>query len=192
MASFKKHMAKVRLKLMASRIAPAEINLPGDLLEVQSVLICLPPQQRELTMVKGLLPEVTKIFSKAKIYILACPGSNIYDIFPRKGYYILTPSTKHVTWLGLPNKNYLDVLGEYKFDLILDMNLDINYFMQAILLSFPNTIRVGRANFLGQPYFNLEIKTRYLRDEKNIYKSIIETLDRLMVYGQSNINNSTS
>jgi len=192
LASLKKYTARFKLRMMANNIKPAEISLPGDLVEVQSMLVCLPPEQRELTMVKNLLPEVTKIFSKAQIYILACPGSKIYDIFPRKGYFILTPSTKHVSWSGMPTKDYLEVLNEHKYNLILDMNLEENIFMQSILLSFPNTIRVGRADFLGQPYYNLEIKTRYLRDEKNIYKSIIETLNRLVVFGQSNINHSTS
>ncbi len=188
MASFRDYMARFKLRLMASKFAPGDITLPSDLNKVESVLVCLPPDQRELTMVKNLLPEVTKIFSKAQIYLLASPGSRIYDIFPRKGYYILTPTAKHLTISGLPKKSYIELLNEHKYNLILDMNLDINYFAQAILLSYPNTIRVGRANHLGQPFFNLEIKTRYLRDEKNIYKSMIETVNRLVDYGQSKIN----
>lgn len=188
MASFRDYMARFKLRLMANKFAPGDITLPADLTNVESVLVCLPPKQRELTMVKNLLPEITKTFSKAQIYLLASPGSRIYDIFPRKGYFILTPTAKHLTISGLPKKNYIEVLNGHKYDLILDMNLDINYFAQAILLSYPGTIRVGKANHLGQPFFNLEIKTRYLRDEKNIYKSMIETVNRLIDYGQSKIN----
>lgn len=188
MASFRDYMARFKLRLMANNFAPGDITLPADLNNVESVLVCLPPKQRELTMVKNLLPEITRTFSKAQIYLLAFPGSRIYDIFPRRGYFILTPTAKHLTISGLPKKNYIEVLNEHKYDLILDMNLDINYFAQAILLSYPGAIRVGKANLLGQPFFNLEIKTRYLRDEKNIYKSMIETINRLINYGQSKIN----
>ncbi len=191
-AGFKKYAARFRLSMMAKKFVPGGINLPADLINVQSVLICLPSGQRELTMVKSLLPEITRMFSNAQIYILAPPGINIYDIFPRKGYFILSPSPKHLTWSGLPKKGYIDILSEHKYDLIFDMNLDANYFAQAILLSFPKTIRVGRANLLGQPYFNLEIKTRYLRDEKNIYKSMIETVNQLIDYGHSKNNHTTS
>ena len=186
--SFRDYIARIRLRLMANKFRPGDITLPSDLNEVQSVLVCLPPKQRELTMVKNLLPEVTKTFARAQIYLLASPGSRIYDIFPRKGYFILTPTAKHLTTAGLPKKNYIELLNEHEYDLIFDMNLEINYFAQAILLSYPKAIRVGRANQLGQPFLNLEIKTRYLRDEKNIYKSMIETINRLIDYGQSKIN----
>jgi hypothetical protein len=181
-------MARFKLRLMANKFVPGDITLPSDLNEVQSVLVCLPPQQRELTMVKHLLPDVTNAFAQAQIYLLASPGSRIYDIFPRKGYYILTPTAKHLTISGLPRSSYIQLLNEHKYDLILDMNLGINYFAQAILLSYPKAIRVGKANHLGQPFFNLEIKTRYLRDEKNIYKSMIETVHRLIDYGHPKIN----
>lgn len=190
MASIKKYMARIKVRFACGKFIPGEITLPDDLNKIESILVCLPPQQRELTMVKSLLPEVTRIFANAQIYLLASPGSKIYDIFPRKGYYILTPSGKHLTWCGLPRKSYISVLKEHKCNLILDMNLRINYFSQLILLAFPNAIRVGRANHLGQPFYNLEIKTRYLRDEKNIYKSMIETISRLVDYGQSKINHT--
>lgn len=188
MAGFKDYMARFKIRLMANKFVPGEIMLPSDLNKIESVLVCLPPEQRELTMVKNLLPDVTKTFSQAQIYLLASPGSRIYDIFPRKGYFILTPTARHLTISGLPKKNYIELLNEHKYNLILDMNLDINYFAQAVLLSYPKAIRVGKANHLGHPFFNLEIKTRYLRDEKNIYKSMIETVNRLIDYGQTEIN----
>ncbi len=46
--------------------------------------------------------------------------------------------------------------------------------------SFPRAVRIGRGNHLGIPYYNLEIKTKYLRDERNIYRSLLETLSALM------------
>ena len=39
-----------------------------------------------------------------------------------------------------------------------------------------DAVRIGRGNHLGQPYYNLEIKTKYLRDERNIYRSLLETI----------------
>jgi len=60
------------------------------------------------------------------------------------------------------------------------MNLGVNYFARSTLLAYPDKIRIGRAHNIGRPYYNLEIKTRYLRDERNIYKSMIETIDRLI------------
>jgi hypothetical protein len=185
-------VARFRLKVACKKFTPREISLPSDLSNVQCIMVCLPGGQRELTMVKNFLPELTRIFARAKIYLLASPGSSIYDIFPRKGYYIMTPTSKHLNWCGLPSRDYIKSLKENKYDLILDTNLRINYFAQMLLLSFPGAIRVGRANHLGQPYYNLEIKTRYIRDERNIYKSMIETLDRLINFGRPETNEMAS
>ena len=179
MTRLKNILARFKLSLIRRKYVPASIAVPEDMINCKNVLICLPPGQRELTMVKQLLPELSRVFSESEIYRLAAPGSSVYSIFPRKGYRILTPTSQHLTWSGLPKKAYLAGLHETGYKVILDMNLNRHYFSQAILLSFPGAIKIGRANHLGTPFYNLEIKTRYLRDEKNIYKSIIATVDRI-------------
>ena len=110
---------------------------------------------------------------------------------------ILTPTTKTPivfpsaftgtdTWIkivsvllsnsGLPKKTYLSVLTDNEYDLILDLNFNRTNFTSMVLLNFPQAIRIGKGNHLGQPFYNLEIKTKYLRDERNMYRSLIETL----------------
>ncbi len=155
------------------------MSLPNDLNNRKNILVCLPAGQRELTMIKPLLPELTRIFSTSEIYLLASPASQVYAIFPRKGYRILTPSSDQVGWSGVAKKNYLKLLRQNNFDLILDLNLSAGYFVQSVLLSFPKAIRVGGGSRLGAPYYNLEIKSKYLRDEKNIYKSIVEMIGKI-------------
>ncbi len=179
LGKIKNIFARSTLKMMCRKYEAVPISLPDGINKIKNVLVCLPPDQRELTMVKQLLPKVSRVFADAEIYLMASPGYNIYDIFPRKGYRIMTPTSNHVTWLGLASKRYINVLRENKYDLILDFNLMPNYFMQSILLSFPSAIKIGKSNFLGTPYYNIEIKTKFIRDEKNIYKSIINTVERL-------------
>jgi len=155
-------------------------DLPADdLKKTYRVLVCLPPDQRELTMIKQLLPDLSKVFAEAEISLLASPGKNIYDIFPRKGFNILTPKSDSISWVGLATGKYIDSLKAKKFNLILDMNLTTNIFTQSILLNYPSAIRVGKGNSLGSPFYNLEIKTKFIRDEKNIYRSMIDIMDSL-------------
>ena len=179
MKRLKKILARFRLTVMCKRQERGAITIPDDIVNARHVLVLLPPGQRELTMIKGLLPEITRVFSGAEIYILASPGSTVYNIFPRKGYRIMTPTSQHLDWSGLPKRSYIKTLEETAFDVIIDLNLGVNYFSQAILLSFGKALKIGRGNHLGTPYYNLEIKSRYIRDEKNIYKSIITTIDRI-------------
>jgi len=95
----------------------------------------------------------------------------------------MTPSMDQITWTGLPKKSYLKQLSEHKYDTILDLNLNESGFMSTILLNFPEAVRIGLGNRLGNPYYNLEIKTKYLRDERNIYRSLLETLGAIMNRG---------
>jgi hypothetical protein len=179
MMGIKDFGARFRLRFRLKNHQSHSINIPGDLNNRKNIVICLPPDQRELTMIRQLLPAITALFSTSEIYLLASPGSQVYAIFPRKGYRILTPSQDQLTWSGLAKKSYIKNLHQTDFDLILDLNLVPNYFIQSILLSFPKAIRIGGCNKLGMPYYNLEIKSKYIRDEKNIYRSIIDMLDRL-------------
>ncbi len=169
-------LGRFRLRQMCNHMEPAEVSFPGSLKEPKHILVCLPGTLRELTLLKQFLPEIKELFKAARISLLSLPGVRVYDMYPRKGFNILTPSSDQMTWFGLPKKSYVKTLQDFKFDLVLDFNLEPNLFISGLLLNFPSAVRVGRGNHLGDPFYNLEIKTRYLRDERNIYRSMLKTL----------------
>ncbi|MBD3402543.1 hypothetical protein GF420_06585 [candidate division GN15 bacterium] len=173
-------LARWQIGRIRKNMPAAQFSFPADLMKPKHVLICLPGNLRELTLIKSLLPAINSLFKPADITLLAMPGVKVADMFPRKGIHILTPSTDQLTWSGLPKKSYLATLRDYKYDMILDLNLEESFFTSAVLLNFPSAIRVGRGNHLGIPYYNLEIKTRFLRDERNIYRSLLEMLGSIM------------
>jgi len=162
------------------KMNPALLTFPSALMSPRHILVCLPAGLRELTLVKQLLPTITRLFEPGDITLLTMPGIRVNDIYPRKGFQILTPTVDQLTWSGLPKKSYLEHLKHYQFDTVLDMNLEPSFFTSTILLALPNALRIGRGNHLGNPFYNLEIKTRYLRDERNIYRSLLETLGGIM------------
>lgn len=170
-------VASIALRRRSNHLDTATFDFPQVLNRPKQVLVCLPGNLRQLTLVKQFLPALSELFKPAEITLLSMPGVRIADIFPRKGFRILTPTSDQTTWSGLARKSYLKLLQDSKFDLVLDLNLETSNFISSILLNFPRSVRIGRGNHLGQPYYNLEIKTKYLRDEQNIYRSLIETLD---------------
>jgi len=173
-------VASVQIGMQKKRVEGRQLSFPADLQKPKHVLVCLPEALRELTLVKQLLPTITYLFKPADISLLAPPGVKVYDIYPRKGFQILTPAMDQVSWTGRPKKSYLAMLAEHKFDTILDLNLKESFFTSTVLLCFPGAIRIGRGNHLGPPFYNLEIKTKYLRDERNIYRSLLVTLGTVM------------
>jgi hypothetical protein len=177
---FKGILASLQVGHLKKQMVGRELCFPDDLLKPKHILVCLPGGLRELTLVKQFLPAITQLFKPADITLLALPGIKVYDIYPRKGFQILTPSMDQVSWTGLPKKGYLNQLAEQKFDAILDLNLEVSNFTASVLLRFPEAIRIGRGNHLGSPFYNLEIKTKYLRDERNIYRSLLATLGTIM------------
>jgi hypothetical protein len=104
------------------------------------------------------------------------PGVRIADIYPRKGFNIISPSSDQVTWSGVAKTSFLETLSQYNFDMVIDLNFENSAFISSILLNFPKAVRIGKGNHRGNPFYNLEIKTRYLRDERNIYRSLLDTL----------------
>jgi len=182
-------IARFQLRRFQSQSKPVAWNFPGDLLKPRRILICLPSGLRELTMVKSFLPTINYLFKPSDITLLAMPGIRVTDIYPRKGVQLLTPTVEQLNWSGLPKKSFLKSLQAYKYDMLLDMSIEPTDFMAAVLLSFPQAIRIGRGNHLGNPYYNFEIKTKYLRDERNIYRSMLATLGQVM---NRNIENAVS
>ncbi len=180
MKPVKDFIARVKLASMQKRLDSALRSFPGDLRAPKRILICLPSTLRELTLVKQFLPKVPDLFKSAQISLLTIPGESVHNIYPRRGFQVLTPTADQIAWSGLPKSAYLATLEQYKFDMLIDFNLQYSHFTAAVLLNFPKAIRIGSGNHLGQPYYNLEIKTRYLRDERNIYRSILETLDKII------------
>jgi hypothetical protein len=173
-------VGSLQVGMQKKRVDGRVLSFPGDLQKPKHILVCLPEALRELTLVKQLLPTITHLFKPADITLLALPGVKVYDIYPRKGFQILTPATDQVSWAGLPKKGYLAMLTDHKFDTILDLNLRESLFTSTVLLAFPDAVRIGRGNHLGPPFYNLEIKTKYLRDERNIYRSLLATLGTVM------------
>lgn len=176
----RRYVAAFQITRIKRKAELTSFSIPGDLLRVRHMLVLLPAGLRELTLVKQFLPTISQLFKHADITLLAMPGIQVTDIYPRKGFQIITPAVDQLGWAGLPKKTFMSVLQGYNFDMILDLNFEESHFTSAILLSFPKAIRIGRGNSLGGPYYNLEIKTKYLRDERNIYRSLLETLGDLM------------
>ncbi|MFQ5498669.1 MAG: hypothetical protein ACE5FH_03265 [Candidatus Zixiibacteriota bacterium] len=185
-------VARVKLSRMKGQVQPQPLSFPQALMRPKHVLVCLPGGLRELTIVKQFLPAVTELFRPADISLLCIPGVKVTDIFPRKGFQILAPSIDQLTWSGLPKKDYLQLLRDYKFDMVLDFNLEPSNFVSTVLLNLPGAVRVGRGNHLGEPYYNLELKTKYLRDERNIYRSIIEMLETIKNSAQNRLRPSAA
>ncbi len=177
--SFRDFIARVKLRHARNKLPDVSFSFPADLKKPKHILVCLPGGLRELTVVKQFLPKISELFKPADVTLLSMPGVKVKDIFPRKGFQILSPSPEQLTWSGLPKKSYLQMLQDHKFDALLDLGLEASVFTSCILLNFPNIVRIGRGNHLGRPFYNLEIKTKYLRDERHIYRSLLETLDTL-------------
>ncbi len=177
---FRSVVARYQLGKLRRKVQPTQFSVPSDLLRTKHILVCLPSGLRELTLVKQFLPSISYLFNKADVTLLSVPGIQVTDIYPRKGFQIVTPSVDQMGWAGVPKKGFIAVLQGYNFDMVIDLSMETSVFISSVLLSCPKAIRIGRGNHLGEPYYNLEIKTKYLRDERNIYRSLFETLGEVM------------
>ena len=114
--SVKSMVARFKVSALKSRTESEVISFPSDLQSPRHVLVCLPGGLRELTIVKQFLPTISDMFRPAEITLLSMPGVKVKDIFPRKGFQILTPPPEQISWSGLPKKSFMDNLIAMKFD----------------------------------------------------------------------------
>lgn len=179
--------ARISLARAASRTKSAPVSLPLEF-EGKSLLVLLPEEQRELTVFKQVLPDITSLFGSRNVYLLAYPGTHVASIFPSKGFRIISPDRSALGWNGLPTRAFMDKLKSQKFDYLFDTNLTENRFAARVLLSFPEAVRFGHRGHLGLPYLNLEIKTKFLRDRRLIYRSILEVVANLALTNRQSDN----
>jgi hypothetical protein len=180
-------VSKIGLARAASKTKSSALSLPLEL-KGKSLLVLLPPGQRELTVVKQILPDISAIFGSRDVYLLAYPNTNVESIFPTKGFRIISPGKSSLNWSGLPTHAFLEKLAQNRFDYIFDTNLGENRFAARILLNFPQAVRFGHKGRLGVPYLNLEIKTTFLRDRRLIYRSVLEVVANLARAGNQTDN----
>jgi hypothetical protein len=86
--SIKKFVAGFQLNRRKGNLDWDAFEFPGALSRPKHVLVCLPDNLRQLTLVKQFLPSVTDLFKSADITLLAAPGVKIADIFLAKRHYI--------------------------------------------------------------------------------------------------------
>ncbi|MFH1700362.1 MAG: hypothetical protein ABIE07_07210 [Candidatus Zixiibacteriota bacterium] len=170
--------SKISLARASSNTILRPLSLPLDIQD-KSLLVLLPSIQRDLMIVKQVLPEIQAYFGDRNVFLLASPDTNVLSIFPSKGFNILSPGKSDTNWCDLPSSSFIEKLRSYNFDYIFDTNLEENRYAAKILLGFPQAIRFGANGRLGLPYLNLEVKTKYLRDRRLIYHSILEVVANL-------------
>ena len=154
-----KHVvADWQLRRVRLRTDSAMLSFPDDLRSPKHVLVLLPAGLRELTLVKQFLPTITHLFKPADISLLSMPGVRLHDIYPRKGFQILSPTLEHLMWSGMPKRSYLQTLAEQKYDTIVDLNLEPCHFTSAVLLSFPNAVRMVAATSSATRFTTLKSK----------------------------------
>lgn len=179
----KSFAAQWALRRVCGRLHAEPVSFPLTLTG-KSLLVLLPMEQRHLTVVKQVLPDIIELFGNRQIHLLAYPGTEVQSIFPTKGLQITSPSRTVLNWQGLPSRSFLDSLHKTKFEFLFDTNLEDNLFAARVLLEFPQAVRFGCSGRLGAPYFNLEIKTKYMRDRRLIYSSILEVVAELSHVGR--------
>lgn len=164
-------LKRASLKKLDSFDLSVPLSLSG-----KTILVLLPDNHADLTIFKQALPNITTLFGENNVYLLASPNIEVQTILPTKGLRIITPSRSSINWLQLPTQRFLEKLKKWDFDFIFDANLEENRFAARILLNFPKAIRFGSNRLMGHPFLNLEIKTKYLRDRRLIYRSLLEVL----------------
>lgn len=147
--------------------------------QAQSMLVLLPHQEDNFSSVFNHLPPLETIFSDLKITFLL-PFSTRGFVSDLRTYEVIVLIKENLGWSGLPKRDFIHRLRDYRFDVTLDMDLSKNFFNPYLGLLSNAKVRIGVKGGWGPPYYNLELiipsQLLYLDEQ---YDSLIRTLKNL-------------
>lgn len=93
-----------RIKMLASQ--ERAFDFSSELIKVKKVLVILPSQNEYTEPIQGFVKKLNDVFPKAGI-----------STFVRSSL-----RNEDISWLGVPNEQYLKIIRDEQFDLVVDAN----------------------------------------------------------------------
>jgi len=135
-----------------------------ELKNVKKILIILPLDRAEEIGARKYLPEIQRIFSKAKISTLD----------------LSTLRKKDTNWLGVPNQKYLANIQNEDFDILLDLNghhSRLCAYMCA-LTAAPMRLHISEGKF--DKIYNLHFRIPGGAPLDNRYQNLLTYIERMI------------
>jgi ADP-heptose:LPS heptosyltransferase len=140
--------------------------------ESQEVLIVLPLSAKELS---SEIIELIRFIAIHKKKLFFIHRAVLQQFLPNDfEYAALVVGETDKTKLGLPSKDLINRIAKYKFDLVIDLNIEPNLFASAISNIPKSHFRIGFVKKKSDLFYNYQIP-KEINSEKS-YRNLLNSL----------------
>ena len=151
------------------------ISFAGAISASQRVLVIMPLDKRELLSAIGFIDMLRHTLKEENITVIADEhGLETIRLMP-KSHFIHIKETD-VNALYHPRPEFLARMKDRKFDLAIDLNLDLVLPSGYICRESNATIRVGFKGPSSDPFYNFQLQPDPSLSRKNIYDRVANCL----------------
>ncbi len=170
--NIKENLAEYFAKKKFSRKQNSEKNFQKFFSESQQILILLPTSKDSL--VEEAI-EVIRFFAIHKEDLFIIQSKDQFSYLPNDfKYSSLIINDEDKTKIGLPNKELINRIKKHTFDLVLDLNRDIDVFSSAMANIPLSDFRIGFLKKDADYFYNFQIPNE-INPEKS-YRNLLNSL----------------
>jgi hypothetical protein len=159
---------------------PAVFSFAEKISGAENVLMCLPAKIESFASAKDHLTIFADIFQNKKIFLfLPLIGGEAF-LSDLKRYVVICPQKEDLKIFSLPGRKFIQRMKGYRFEIVLDLDLENNFLNSYLCLKSGAEVRIGLKAKTGPPFYNLQLTLSKERlFQKDLYVGMAETLKSL-------------
>ncbi len=145
------------------------------------VLVIMPVNRDHALLCDGIITLLRNHFGFEEMLFTgpSRPMGKLYEL--TKGYKFLFPDISELPKYGLPNKQYLKRVIDFKPKLALDLEMTEDPHNSIIVLKSGANARIGGERGIGAPFYNIEVRNSPIADIKRKYGDMEEFLANFLI-----------
>ncbi|MBN1300967.1 MAG: hypothetical protein JW995_07095 [Melioribacteraceae bacterium] len=152
--ALKKKLAIYQTRRLLRNRKSLEIPFNGFFRNTNSVLLIMPTDNK---LFEDAYEIINFLLEQNKDLTVFLCEENLNYLTMRKHFKAFTYSEEDKSFIKLPSRNFLDKINRLSFDMVIDLNSDLELFL-AISANFVNSkIRVGYVNEFSDMFYNFQI-----------------------------------
>lgn len=170
--NIKKKLAGIYLLYFKLNKTAKNSSFDGFYKKAESLLIVFPSVKENVNEAAGILEKVAGVKKNITVLVEKKYESEIAQL---KNLKILSYTPKDKNFLGLPSALYKNKISVGRYDLVIDFNLNPDYYTMDCINSANSAMRVGFYEVRGSKLFNIQIKNSSA-EAKISYKNLLNCL----------------
>lgn len=163
-------------RVLGSRRHAAQMSFRGVYTKARTALFIMPPEEEHRTLALSVIQKAQHQFRGNAMTILT-PDTVSRAIAGKLQQCMVVPiHQEQINFFYLPKKNLITRLKEKRYDVIVDLNLNVTPLAASVCAHVDAPLKAGFSSPQGEALYNLQLQTPPTRHPKLRYEQLMTTL----------------